>query len=711
MTAALDLTRRSFLSAAAAAGGGLLLGVSLADPASAEAMIKPFAPNAFIRMATDGSVTLIMPYVEMGQGTYTSVPMLIAEELEISLSSVVLEHAPADENTYANPIMGRQETDGSLSMRVAWEPMRRAGATARVMLIQAAAARWKVDAAQCHAEDGYVIHQASGRRAIYGDLVQAAARLPVPENVPLKDISSFKLIGTPQKRLDAPAKVKGTAQYGIDMKVPGMKIAAVSASPVLGGRLQSVDDVEARKVAGVREIIRIDDAVAVIADHWAAAKKALDLLVIQWDDGPNAGFSTEQHKQNLENAVNAEGVVAVSIGDERTAFPNAASKVEADYRLPILAHAPMEPLNCTVHVNDDRCDVWLGTQASTRAQVAAATALGLPVEKVAIHNQYLGGSFGRRAEADNVTQAVLIGRQLDYPVKIIWSREEDIQHDFYRPAYFNRLRAGLDASGRISSWSHRVVGPSPLARWLPAAVQNGLDPDAVTSTLGPYKFENVHVDYVRYEDHSFQTGFWRGVGTTHNVFIVESFIDELAAKAGIDPLEYRRQHVDAEPRALAVLEAAQRLSDWGKPLPAGSGRGISLLRDFGGTILAHIAEVTVGENGAVRVTKVTCVVDCGRIINPDTVKAQIQGGTIFGLSAALYGEITFTNGRVDQTNFDTYSAVRMDEAPIVTVHLIQSGDAPFGVGESGTSGIGPAVANAVFAATGKRVRQLPIALG
>ncbi|MDK1386551.1 xanthine dehydrogenase family protein molybdopterin-binding subunit [Sinorhizobium sp. 8-89] len=702
------LSRRSFLLAGAAAGGGLLIGVSF-DPASAkEAAKQTFVPNAFIRIETDGTIILTMPYVEMGQGTYTSVPMLIAEELEVDLDGIQLEHAPANDALYGHPIMGAQETDGSLSMRAAWEPMRQAGAAARMMLVSAAAVRWGVEAADCHAESGFVVHGKTNRRVGYGDIAADAATMSIPEQVVLKDPSSFKLIGTPQKRLDAPQKVAGATQYGIDVRLPGMKIAAVVASPVLGGQVTSVDDGATRKIAGVRDVIRIHDAVAVIADHWAAAKKGLDALVVTWDDGPNAQFSTAQHMINLENAAHRDGVVAVQKGDVAGVFSRAERRLEADYRLPILAHAPMEPLNCTAHIHDGKCEVWLGTQAASRAQKAAAAAAGLPLDRVEVHNQYLGGSFGRRAEADNVTQAVLIARQVDYPVKVIWSREEDTQHDFYRPAYFNRLKASLDSEGHITSWFHRVVGPSPLARWLPIAVQNGLDPDAVTSATGPYELSDIHVDYVRHEDHSFQSGFWRGVGTTHNVFIVEGFVDELAALSGKDPLEFRREHVKNNPRALAVLDKAVEESGWGTPLPEGTGRGISLLQDFGGTILVHIAEATVDDAGAVRVSKVTSVVDCGKIINPDTVKAQIQGGAIFGLSAALYGEITFNNGRVDQGNFDTYAAVRMDEAPRVTVHLIDSGDKPFGVGESGTSGIGPAVANAVYAATGKRVRQLPV---
>ncbi|WP_225767682.1 molybdopterin cofactor-binding domain-containing protein [Inquilinus sp. Marseille-Q2685] len=709
------MSRRAFLVTGAAAAGALMIGVPLAAESAAAPADQPlvFAPNAFLRIARDGAVTLIVPYVEMGQGTYTSVPMLIAEELEIDLDAVTVAHAPADDALYANPIMGDQETDGSLSMRAAWEPMRRAGATARQMLVAAAASVWGVDAAMCQARDGAVFHMPTERRIGYGDLVDRAATLPVPHDVPLKT-GGFRLIGTSHRRLDSAAKVQGAAQYGIDVRLPGMKVAAVMASPVLGGWLAALDDRAARKIGGVRNVLRIDDAVAVVADHWAAAKKGLDALEVAWDDGPNAAFSTAALFADLEMAGSEAGVPGPSAGDAAAGLARSAHIIEASYRLPMIAHAPMEPLNCTVHLHNGRCEVWIGTQAATRAQAAAATAAGLPIEKVEVHNQYLGGSFGRRAESDNVTQAVLFARQVDHPLKVVWSREEDTRHDFYRPAYLNVLKAGLDASGRITSWAHRVVGPSPLTRWLPAAIRSdGLDPDATTSAVGPYAFETVQVAYVRRESPAYRSGFWRGVGTTHNAFVVESFMDELAATARIDPLAFRRMHLADDPRLRAVLDLAAEKSGWGTPLPdarAGerTGRGISLIQDFGGTILAHVAEVTVDQRGSTRVTKVTSVVDCGKVINPDTIAAQIQGGAIFGISAALYGEITFSNGRVEQGNFDSYPAVRMDEAPRITVHIVESGTAPFGVGEAGTSGIGPAVANAVFAATGKRLRHLPI---
>lgn len=709
------MSRRAFLVTGAAAAGALMIGVPLAAESAAAPARGPvvFSPNAFLRIARDGAVTLIVPYVEMGQGTYTSVPMLIAEELEVDLGAVTVAHAPANDALYANPIMGDQETDGSLSMRAAWEPMRRAGATARQMLVAAAASMWGVDAALCRARDGIVVHVPTGRQIGYGDLVERAATLPIPHDVPLK-AGGFRLIGTPHRRLDSAAKVRGAAQYGIDVRLPGMKVAAVMASPVLGGRLATLDDRATLTVGGVCNVLRIEDAVAVVADHWAAAKKGLDALEVAWDDGPNAGFSTNALFADLETAASEVAVPGPSAGDVATGFTRSAHTIEASYRLPMIAHAPMEPLNCTIHLHDGRCEVWIGTQAVTRAQAAAARAAGLPVEKVEVHNQYLGGSFGRRAESDNVTQAVLFARQVDHPLKIVWSREEDTQHDFYRPAYLNLLRAGLDASGRITSWVHRVVGPSPLTRWLPAAIRgDGLDPDAVTSAVGPYAFENVQVEYVRRESPAYHSGFWRGVGTTHNAFVVDSFMDELAAKARIDPLAFRRMHLADDPRLRAVLDMAAEKSGWGTPLPEAKadermGRGVSLLQDFGGTILAHVAVVAVDKRGSTRVTKVTSVVDCGRVINPDTIAAQIQGGAIFGISAALYGEITFADGRVEQGNFDSCPAVRMDEAPRITVHIVESGAVPFGVGEAGTSGIGPAVANAVFAATGKRLRHLPI---
>jgi isoquinoline 1-oxidoreductase subunit beta len=724
-----DLTRRTVLGAGAAAGGGLLLSVGL--PALARdaraANAGTFAPNAFVRIGRDGQVTLIMHKVEMGQGTYTSMPMLLAEELEVDLSQVRLEHAPPNDELYAEPLFGVQETGGSTSVRGNWEQLRHAGATARTLLIAAAAQSWKVDENSCRPAKGEVIHEPTGRRLSYGALVDKAAALPLPRKVQLKDPKDFKLIGTPAKRLDAPDKVNGAAEFGIDVKVPGMKVAAVAACPVFGGKLASVDDSKAKGIKGVHQVVRLRDAVAVVADHMWAAKQGLAALDIRWDEGPNAKLSTADIVQQLAQASQRTGVAARREGDPAAAMANAVQKVTAVYEVPFLAHATMEPVNCTVHVRPDGCDIWVGTQVPTFAQTAAAKVTGLPPEKVKVHNHLLGGGFGRRLEVDFIVRAVEIAKQVPSPVKVVWTREEDIQHDMYRPYYYDQIAAGLDEHGKPIAWTHRITGSSIMARVTSElfpktlrvmraaglhnliAMVRGLDVDAVDGAAEPpYALPNIRVEYVRQEPPGIPTAFWRGVGPTHNIFVVESFIDELAAIAKQDPFEYRRALLDKSPRAKAVLELAAEKAGWGKPLPPRSGRGIALLHAFGETYIAEVAEVSVSKEGNVRVQRVVCAVDCGTIVNPDTVKAQMESGIIFGITAALFGEITIKDGRVEQGNFDDYRMLRINEVPLIDVHLVKSAEAPGGVGEPGTSAVIPAVANGIFAATGKRIRKLPI---
>ncbi len=719
-----SVSRRTFLKASAVVGGGLLLSFTLPaklrgrKTGSAIAASR-FAPNAFVRIDRDGSVTLIMHQVEMGQGTYTSMPMLIAEELEVDLGQVRLEHAPADDTLYANALLGFQATGGSTSVRSAWAPLRRAGATARTMLVSAAAQTWSVDSTSCRAEKGAVIHVPTGRTLTYGALVDTAATLPVPATVALRGPAEFKLIGTPAKRLDTPAKVNGTAQYGIDVRLTGMRIATVATCPVFGGRLASVDESKAKAIRGVHQVVRLDNAVAVVgADMWAA-EQGLGALGIQWNEGPHASLGTADIVQQLEAASRTSGVVARKEGDVASAMAGAATKVEAVYQVPFLAHATMEPVNCTVHVRPDGCDVWVGTQVATRAQTVAAQVTGLPLDKVRVHNHLLGGGFGRRLEVDYVAQAVAIAKRVDGPVKVVWTREEDIQHDVYRPYYYDRLAAGLDAQGRPVAWSHRVTGSSIVARWAPAIFKDGLDFDAVDGAAEPpYAFPSMLVEYVRQEPPGHATTWsqsvgplittwWRGVGPSHNVFVVESFIDELAAAAKQDPFEYRRALLGKSPRARAVLELAAEKAGWGAPVPAGSGRGISVQHAFG-SYVAQVAEVAVSKEGEVRVQRVVCAVDCGIVVNPDTVKAQMEGGIIFGISAALFSEITLKNGRVEQSNFHNYRTLRINETPVIDVHLIKSTEAPGGIGEPGTSAVAPAVTNAISAATGKRLRKLPV---
>ena len=703
-----NLSRRHFLAASAALGGGLMLSLNLPFGRSEAATDESFAPNAFIRIGGNGEIVLTMPYVEMGQGTYTSIPMLIAEELEVNLKQVRLEHAPPNEKLYANPMLGVQATGNSNAMRGAWKRMREAGATARVMLISAAARRWGVDANACHAQDGVVIHDATDRRLTYGELASDAAGMPVPQNVTLKRPEQFKLIGTRARRLDAPGKVNGSVVYGIDARPPGVQIATLAQSPVFGGRLKSVDDSAAKAVKGVRQIVRLEDAVAVVADHMGAAKKGLEALKIEWDDGPNARLSSTDIVSRLEQATLRPGAVAQNIGDVDKAMGEAATKVEATYHIPFLAHATMEPMNCTVHVRKDECEIWIGTQAIARVQAFVAKAIGLPLEKVIVHNHLIGGGFGRRLEADVAVRAVQIAQHVDAPVKVVWTREEDIQHDMYRPVWFDRLSAGLDKDGKLIAWHNRYAGPSVIARWLPPAYKNGLDPDSTEGAIDlVYGLPNLHVEFARTEPPGVPTAFWRSVGPSHNVFVTESFIDELAAAAKQDPIAYRRALLDRNPRAKAVLDLVAEKSGWGQSLPKGHGRGVSIQNAFG-SILAQVAEVEVAKDGSVRVHRVVCAMDCGTVVNPDTVQAQLQSGVMFGTTAALYGEITIKNGRVEQSNFDTYQILRINEAPVVEVHLVESSEPPGGMGENGVSAMVPAIANAVFAATGKRLRKMPI---
>ena len=708
------VSRREFVSVLTAAGGSLLLGYRVGEGqrVASVASAPGFAPNAFIRIAPDGSITLFMPQAEMGQGTHTSMSMLLAEELEVTPEQVRLEHAPPDDKLYANPLFGEQITGASSSIRMFYEPLRRAGATARAMLIAAAAASWNVHAASCRAREGVVTHTPTGRTLSYGALAAKAATVPVPDKIALKDPKDFTLIGTPAKRPDTPSKVNGTAQYGIDVRLPGMLIATVAASPVLGGKVAGLGDEKAKAVPGVRQIVQLDDAVAVVADHMWAAKQGSAALEIRWEDGPNAKVSTADVVEGLAKASETEGVTARKDGDPASALAGAAKKVEAVYESPFLAHATMEPMNCTVHVRRDGCEVWTGSQVLSRARAAAAKVTGLPLEKVVVHNHFLGGGFGRRLEVDYVTQAVRIAKQVDAPVKVVWTREEDVQHDVYRPHYYDRFAAGLDAHGKPVAWSHRIVGPSIMARFLPPGFKDGIDIDAVDGAVQLlYDIPAIQIEYVRHEEPVLNTGFWRGVGVTHNNFVVESFIDELAAVSKQDPVAFRRALLRKSPRALTVLELAAKEAGWGKPVPRGRGRGVALLFSSWGTYLAQVAEVEVTGSSDVRVRRIVCAVDCGQVVNPDIVKAQIESGVVYGISGALWGEVTLNNGRVEQSNFNNYRVLRMNETPPIDVRLVRNSEAPGGIGEPGTSVTAAALANAVYAATGKRLRKLPLQPG
>jgi isoquinoline 1-oxidoreductase subunit beta len=704
-----SLSRRELLVVSAAAGGGLLLGWRVdarpTDPATA----ATFAPNQWIRIGKDGRVTIVVSQVEMGQGTFTSMPMLVAEELEVELGKVQLEHAPPDEKVYGLPGFGVQVTGASTSVRLLHQPLRKAGATARTMLITAAAQTWNVDPTSCQARKGAVIHVPTRRTLSYGALAEKASRLPVPTEVTLKDPREYTLIGTAAKRLDGPSKVNGSARFGIDVRLPGMKFAALAISPVVGGKLASLDDGKAKAIKGVRQVVRLEDAVAVVGDNFWAASEGLRALSIRWEDGPNGTVGTADVVKGLAEAAGTAGVQARNVGDAQAVLAAATRRIEADYEVAFRAHAALEPLNCTVHVRPDLCEVWTGNQRLPRARAFAAEACGLPVEKVLVHNQYLGGAFGRRLEADYIPYAVRIARQVEGPVQVIWSRKEDTQHDVYGPYYYSRFSAALDARGQPAAWMHRVVGPSILARWLPPAFKDGIDGDAVDGARQLlYDLPAIRVEYVRHETPVLATGFWRGVGVTHNNFVVESFLDELAVAARQDPVAYRRALLGKSPRARAVLDRVAEASGWGKPLPAGRGRGVAVQYSDWDTYLAAVAEVSVSEASEIRVHRVVCAVDCGSVVNPDTVRAQVEGGIIFGISGALWGEITIEKGRVQQSNFHDYRVLRINEAPAIEVHLIPSTEAPGGMGEPPTAVTAPAIANALFAATGKRIRKWPL---
>jgi isoquinoline 1-oxidoreductase beta subunit len=705
-----EVSRRALLTGGLA--GGFLFAFHLPVRAVNEPVQPPdvtdgkFAPNAFIRIDNAGKTTLVMPQVEMGQGVYTAVAMILAEELDADFAQLTLEHAPPNDKLYGNPTFGLQVTGNSNSIRAFWKPLREAGAGARAMLVQAAAREWQVEPASCTTANGEVTHKDSGRKLAYGALALAASSQTPPKDVALKDPNNFTLIGKPLKRFDTPDKVNGKAVYGIDAMLPDMKFATLAACPVFGGKVGKVDDSAARKIPGVRKIVVLDDMVAVVGDHMWAAKKGLDALVIDWDEGPNARISSKDIWQDLRSASQKDGAVAKSEGDIAKGLAT-GDKLEASYELPFLAHATMEPLSATVHLKPDSCEIWTGTQIMTRVQSEAAKAAGLPVEKVIVNNHLLGGGFGRKLEPDMVVAAVRVAKQVDGPVKVVWTREEDIQHDIYRPVYRDTIAATL-SGGKIVGWKYRVTGSAVIARWLPPAFQKGIDIDAIDSAADmPYDIPNIHVEYVRAEPPAVPTGFWRGVGPNNNVFAIESFMDELARKAGKDPIDFRRAMLGKNPRLLAALNLVAEKSNWGQPLPERTGRGVSAQPSFG-SFIATVVEAEVDEQGEVHLRRVTSAVDTGIAVNPDTIMAQLEGGLIFGLTAALYGEITIDKGRVQQSNFHDYRMLRIDQAPKIEVHVIKSGEPPGGIGETGVTAGPPALRNAIYAATGVALRRLPI---
>jgi len=709
------VSRRSILRTAVAISGSLVIGIDF-YPVIGTAAENPegdrggTAINAFLKIGPDDSITFIMPAVEMGQGSYTSLSMLIAEELDVNIDRIGFDHAPPDETKYANPVLGIQATGGSTSTAAWFLPLRKAGAAARMMLLQAASMELNVPVGELQTKAGLVRHAPSGRTVSYGVLAGQAATLLPPENPLLKDPKDFVLIGHATSRIDAPKKVVGKTIYGIDMLLPGLRFATLSASPVFGGHVAEVDGTEAMKIPGVRQVVVLDDLVAVVGDHMWAAKQGLDALTISWDGGENATVDQEILWSRMAKASESPGVVAKRVGDAPGQLKE-GDLFEATFELPFLAHAPMEPMNCTVEVTSRGCEIWVGTQAPVMAQRDVGNAIGLDPKQVIIHNHQIGGGFGRRLEVDGIVRAARIAQKVTGPIKVVWTREEDIQQEHYRPLYRDRMWARLEGE-KVIAWHHRATGPSILARWFPPGFKDGIDPDAVDGAVKqPYDIPNVLVEYVRHEIPEVPVGFWRGVGPNSNIFAAECFLDLIAHQTSRDPVAFRRAMLGKSPRALRVLDLAAEKADWSSPLEQiegmRRGKGIALLSGFG-SFLAAIAEVAVADTGDVRVTRIVSAVDVGTVVNPDGLEAQIQGGFVFGMGTVLYDAITIESGHVVQSNFHDYRLPRINEIPPIEIHVLSSTESPGGIGEPGTVVIQPAIANAVLAATGTQLQRMPI---
>jgi len=700
-------TRREFLKSSAAVGGGLIIGVALPVKNLAYAAADPSAINAWVRVAPDNTVTILVARSEMGQGVVMALPTLVAEELDVDIYKVKVDFAPPGE-AYINGMLGGQITGGSTSVRDGWEKLRVAGAQARMMLVQAAADEWKTDPSKCKAANG-VITGPGGKKVSYGKVAEAASRLTPPKDVKLKDPKNFKYVGKPLHRLDTYGKTNGSTQFGIDVRLPGMLYAAIAQCPVIGGKVQSValDQAGVRDMPGVKNVVQVSDGVAVVADSWWRARQARDKLQITWDEGPNKTLSTAGVYQQLADAMSKPAAQVKQEGNVEQAISGAAKKVEATYEMPFLSHSPMEPMNFTADVRPDSALLIGSIQFQQMALGMAAGITGLKPDQITIKTTFLGGGFGRRIDLDYMAQAVEISKAIGKPVKLVWTREDDMTHDFYRPASLTRMAGGLDDKGKPVALSLKMSSPSVTTRLFPQIVKDGIDPLQTEAILVPYDIPNQSVGTVIH-DTGLRVGYLRSVSHALNAFANESFIDEMAAAAGKDPYQFRLGLLDKQPRHKNVLKLAADKAGWGKALPKGHARGIALMEGYE-TYMAQVVEASV-EKGAPKVHRVVVAVDLGRMVNPNIVKQQLESNIVFGLQAALYGNITLENGRVQQTNFHQYKLPRMSETPKIELHIVQSTDKPGGIGEPGMACFSPALANALFALTGKRLRKMPFTL-
>jgi isoquinoline 1-oxidoreductase beta subunit len=703
------VSRRALLKGGLAVGAGLSIGFPLARGGRSPALAQTpgvFAPNQWLRIDRDGVVTIVNSVPEMGQGSLTTTPMIIADELDAVLDNVRVEQAPANPALYKNPVTGSQSYGGSRGVRDHIEMWRKAAAAAREMLAQAAANEWGVAVESVETEAGAAVHRSTGRRLLYGQLVDRAQQLPVPQNPKLKTADKFRYIGKVVPRRDTPEKVVGRAIYGMDVQVPGMLIASIERCPVFGGTVKGFDATAAKRVKGVKHVVQVSNGVAVVADGFWSALQGRKALQVTWNEGPTAQVSSATIAREYETAAKQPGQVAKNDGDAEKVLAGGGRVHEAVYQVPFLEHACMEPMNATAQVTPTACVIWAPTQSPERTQATGARLTGLPLEKVTVHTTLLGGGFGRRGEIDFIVDAVETAKAVGAPVKVMWTREDDITHGFYRPATYNVFRAALDASGMPSAWFTRMVGPGILIQ--KGRAQAGtIDAAAVEAVRNmPYDIPNLRIEWTN-KDFGIPLGFWRSVGPSQNGFIIESFIDELAHMAGKDPYEYRRALLGKSPRHKGVLELAATKANWGAPLPPGRGRGIAVVFSYG-SYAATVAEVSVAPDGGVRVHRLVAAIDAGLAVNPEQVRAQIEGGAVYALTATLYGRITIDRGRVQQSNFHDYPMLRINEMPVVDTHILDSGEAPGGLGEPGVPTVAPAVCNAIYAVTGKRVRSLPI---